>query len=334
MNRLARSLVLVWLGLGVLRAAGLPPWEEVMGIVRSNLTGVGATELNEAAVRGLLQQFPSQLILETNAALVAAAAPVSVPLLAATNLFEGAYAYVRVGRVEAGLADALTAALSGFPPTNTLKGLVLDLRFASGSDFAEAGRATDRFLAREQPVLDWGAGSVQATTKTNAITLPLAILVNGETRGAAEALGAALHALRRALLLGATTAGQASVFREFTLSTGQRLRVAIAPVRVGDGQPVSSQGLVPEIPVVLPPAEEQAWLADPFKPDPRAARAASRTMRMSEAELVRMHRDALEPGSVRPRRVLPPPAPVVTDPVLVRGLDLLKGLAAVRSLEP
>ena len=334
MNGILRSLCVALLASVGLRAATLPPWEEVVGIVRSNLAGVGEAELNEAAVRGLLQQFPSQLILETNASQVAAAPTDSTSLVARTNLFDGAFGYLRIGRVGGGLADALAGAIGGLQTTNSVKGLVLDLRFAGGDDYAEAGRTADRFVSREQPLLDWGAGSVLATTKTNAIALPLAILVNAETRGAAEALAAALHGLRLGLLIGAPTAGQASVFREFTLSTGQRLRVAIAPVLVGDGNPVPRQGLTPEIAVVVPAAEEQAYLADPFKPDPRASRPGSRTLRLTEADLVRMHRDAQDPGSVRPRRPAPLPVPVVADPVLVRGLDLLKGLAVVGGREP
>jgi hypothetical protein len=335
MNRILHGLCVALVASAVSRAAALPPWEEVVGIVRSNLAGIGEAELNDAAVRGLLQQFPSQLILETNASATASAPGAATQLLARTNVFHGAFGYVRIARVGEGLAEAVAAAIGGLQPaTNPVKGLVLDLRFGSGEDFAEAGRTADLFVSREQPLLDWGAASVQATTKTNAVTLPLAILVNAETRGAAEALAAALHGLRLGLLIGAPTAGQASVFREFTLSTGQHLRVAIAPVLVGDGNPVPRQGLTPEISVLVPAAEEQAYLADPYKADPRAARAGNRGIRMTEADLVRLHRDALEPGSVRPRRPTPPPAPVVTDPVLVRGLDLLKGLAVVAPREP
>jgi hypothetical protein len=40
-------------------------------------------------------------------------------------------------------------------------------------------------MAREHPLLDWGNGMVNSKAKTNAIPGPLAVLVNGETRGAA-----------------------------------------------------------------------------------------------------------------------------------------------------
>ncbi len=321
---------------GLLRAATLPPWEEVLGIVRTNLAGVGPAELNDATVRGLLQQYPSRLILETNRVGEASSTPAEPAWLARTNLFDDAYAYLRVAEVRTGLAAALAEALTGLGKTSQIKGLLLDFRFAQGEDFAEAGRTADLFASREQPLVDWGSGSAHATAKTNAIALPLALLVNGGTRGAAEALAAALHGMRLGLLIGGTTAGRASVFKEFTLSTGDRLKVAVSQVKVGDANALPSSGLVPDIPVPLPEAEERARLADPYKPDARASRFGTRGERLTEADLVRIHRDAQDPGAVRPRPAVAPgaPAPAVTDPVLLRGLDLLKGLAVVGQREP
>lgn len=334
MNRVALRFLLGTLVATVLGAAALPPWDEVIGVVRSNLTGVTEAELEAAALRGLLEQFPSRLLLVTNVVGEADSDAPAEPPLASTNLFDGAYGYLRIGGVRRGLSEAVAAAVRGLQATNSIQGLVLDLRFAAGDDFAEAGRTADLFAAREQPLLDWGTGSAHATTKTNALALRLAILINAETRGAAEALAAALDHLRLGLLLGARTAGEASTFRELTLSTGHRLRVAISPVTVGDGQPLPSEGLRPEIPVAVPADEERRYLADPFRLDPRTARRGGRLSGITEADLVRMHRDALDPGSVRPRRAPAAPAPAVTDPVLLRGLDLLKGLAVVELREP
>jgi hypothetical protein len=310
-----------------LPAAEAPPWEEVLGIVRSNLAGVTEIELNAAAVRGLLQQFPSRVILESPTAAAPASPPEASPLVARTNVFEGAYAYARIEAVRPGLANALEAALAGLRATNDLKGLALDLRFAGGTEFPEAGRTADLFVSRELPLLHWGEGSVKSTAKTNAFTLPLAILVNSETRGAAEVLAAVLRATRSAVIIGAPTAGEVSVFRSFPLSNGERLRVAAAPVTVADeGQPLSG-GQVPDILVSLSAAEEREHLADPFKPPTGARRNAGNIPRLTEADLVRIHREGLDPMLVRPRRPARTSGPAVTDPALVRALDLLKGLA-------
>ena len=62
------------------------------------------------------------------------------------------------------------------------------------------------------------------------------MLVNGETRGAAEALAAALHQAGAGLIIGSPTAGAATSFKEFPLSNGERLRVA---TRLSGGSMIS-----------------------------------------------------------------------------------------------
>jgi hypothetical protein len=333
MKRALRCLACATLLAPALPAAELPPWDEVIGIVRSNLAGASESELNEAAVQGLLQQLRSRVLLEPGSTVSAVAAADSPPL-SRTNVFESAYAYLRIAGVVPGLAEAVQSALGSLQATQEIKGLVLDLRFAGGEDFAEAGRSADLFVNRQQTLLAWGDERVEATLKTNAVTLPVALLVNSETRAAAEALAATLHALRLGLLLGAPTAGQASVFQEFTLSTGQRLRVAVAPVQVGGDTPVPLTGLVPDLAVVVSLEEERAYLDDPFRAGAGPSRPTSRAARLTEEDLVRLHREAFDPTAPRPRRPAPAVAPQVRDPALLRALDLLKGLALVGLRQP
>ncbi len=352
MNRILWNLLLPALLGFALRAAEPPKLEELMGVIRTNLAGVSETEVTEAAVNGLLDHFRSRVFWVTNGAPAATPGEKAAPL-AQTNVFDGGCGYLRVAHVKAGLAPLVAEAYRHLLETNQLKGLVLDLRFAEGDDFAEAGRVAALFVNQERPLLDWGAGQARATGGTNVFTLPLAMLVNGETRGAAEALAAALQATHTGLLIGSATAGQASVFQEFTLSTGQRLRIAVAEVKVGDGKPMPAAGLTPDIVVNVAPADERKYLEDPFKPLPGTGAAATRvaganrSARLTEAELVRLHREGLDTPSPRPRIAEPPsfapsrsrkpqvpPPPLVADPVLVRALDLLKGLAVVEARKP
>lgn len=352
MNRILWNLLLsAFLG-GALRAAEPPKLEELMSVIRTNLPGVSETEVTAAAVDGLLDHFRSRVFWVTNGA-PATPTGEAPALLARTNIFDAGCGYLRVARVEAGLATRVSDAYRQLLETNQLKGLVLDLRFAEGDDFAEAGRVAALFVNQDQPLLDWGAGQARANAGTNAFTLPLAVLVNGETRGAAEALAAALQTTHAGLVIGSATAGQARVFQEFTLSTGQRLRIAVAEVKVGDGKPMPPAGLTPDIVVNVAPADERKYLEDPYKPLPGTGAAGvrgvggNRPPRLTEAELVRLHREGLDVPSPRPRSAEPastppsrarkpqaPPPPLVADPVLVRALDLLKGLAVVEARKP
>ena len=115
------------------------------------------------------------------------------------------------------------------------------------------------------PLLDWGNGVVRSKAKTNAITLPLVVLVNHQTAAAAEALAAVLRESDQALILGANTAGEATIGKDFPLKNGQFLRIATAAIKLGGGEALSGAGIRPDIPVMVKPEDEKEYFADPFK---------------------------------------------------------------------
>ncbi|HTH49604.1 MAG TPA: S41 family peptidase, partial [Candidatus Limnocylindria bacterium] len=236
-------------------ATDAPPFGEVFELVRTNLPSLDAAKLNEMAVEGLLQRLGG---LAQYAEVPLTNEP-SADLLPVATAYEGAYGYVRIGEVSGGVAARLGAALAKAATTNQLKGLVLDLRFAGGRDFATAAQVADLFLAGGQKVLDWGEGPFISTTKTNAFNQPLAVLVNHLTRGSAEALAASLRHAGSALILGNTTAGEASLYREFTLSNGRPIRLAVTPVQTGDGETIPGSGVVPDIAVTVRPELERSY---------------------------------------------------------------------------
>src|SRR2546421_5990856 len=285
----------------------LPHFQEVFRLLRANLPGVTEEDLNRAAVQGLLDQFYPRAILVTNGA--PAAAGQEDALLTRTTVYDESYGYVRVTRVATGLADQIKSAYEKLGGRNKLKGLVLDLRFAAGLDYTAAANAADRFLTKEQPLLDWDEGSIHSTGKADAINVPVAVLVNRRTTGAAEALAAALRETDAAVLIGSRTAGQARIFKEFDLSNGQRLRVATGQISVGKGKALSATGVAPDMEVPVSGEDETAYFADAYKVFSRPAaqlrvttniaqtgstnRAARR--RLNEADLVRMQREGLSP---------------------------------------
>jgi len=327
----------------------LPHFQEVFRLLRANLPGVSEEDLNRAAVQGLLDQFYPRAILVTNGA--PAAAGQEYALLTRTTVYDESSGYVRVARVATGLADQIKSVYEKLGGRNKLKGLVLDLRFAAGQDYTAAANAADQFLTKEQPLLDWDEGSAHSMAKADAINLPVAVLVNQQTAGAAEALAAALRETDAAVLIGTRTAGQAQIFKEFDLSNGQRLRIATGQVRVGKGKLLSAAGVAPDIEVAVRAEEEKAYFADAFKilPRPMAPLKGSRNVSQSgstnrtsrrprnEAELVRMQREGLNPedqdATAAAKAEEDPSGPIVRDPALARALDLLTGIAIVgRSL--
>jgi C-terminal processing protease CtpA/Prc len=320
-------------------ASEAPPFREVYDLIRTNAGGIREAELNRAAVDGLLARLGSEAwrILpsepssaETNAAAVSS-----------TALFDESYGYIRIGNVGPRLPEEFRLVLQKLSSTNQLKGLVLDLRFASGTDYGAAIKVADRFLGSEQPLLDWGKGVVNSTDKTNAFRAPVAVLVNHSTSGAAEALAGMLRHADVGLLIGTNSAGQASITRDFTLSNGDVLRVAVSPVKLAGGEVMEQ--LKPDIRVDVNPEDEKAYFVDAYKVLPKPGSPAVTNLaslsvtnkprrRLNEAELVRMLREGENPEEEVARAARPELArPVITDPALSRAIDLLKALAVVRN---
>ncbi|MBI3192805.1 MAG: hypothetical protein HYZ36_09080, partial [Pedosphaera parvula] len=277
-----------------------PSFQEVYSLVRSNLTGVDEAELDQIALEGLLSQLQGKVAIVTNVPPAEAGDP-NAPLVSTNRVFEGVYGYLRVDRVNAGLADQFKTVFQQLNSSNKLSGLVLDLRFAAGKDYASAMAVADQFVQTEKAVLMVGDTTLRSSTKDNPIRLPVAVLVNQKTKGAAEALAGVLRRNNVALIIGGKTAGDVVMFQEFPLSNGRRLRVASSLVRYGDGQTLPSKGIKPDIMVDVSPDTEKAYLEDPYKlvgGSPTLFAADSGTNRpaprlINEAELVRRHREGL-----------------------------------------
>jgi C-terminal processing protease CtpA/Prc len=323
-----------------------PKFDEIYKVLGANLAGVTPEQLNDDAVQGLLEALRPRVTLVSASASQAGA---SLAPLAQARVFDQSYAYFRVASVNEKLLDSFREAYRTMNQTNggKIKGVVLDLRFADGVDYQAAAKTADCFINADEPLLDWQQGSLRASKKSDAILTPVAILINTQTAGAAEALAAALREAGVGLILGSTTAGQAVVFKEFPLSNGDKLRVAVAGVIVGDGKTLTN-GVTPDVAVEVSLNDERAYLQDPYKdlhpaevaqPNAGSASAAEARPRFNEAELVREHKEGAETYDesdiVSPALTGPAPGPpTMTDPTLARALDLLKSLAVIEPNRP
>ena len=332
-------------------ATPLPKFDEVYQLLRANHSGLTGDELDRAALKGLLNELQSQVLLVTNAV---GGGVTDSNLLSRVSVMDNAFGYFRFVQIESGLNETFKSAYQKLVSTNKLKGVVLDLRYAAGTDYSAAAKLADLFINTEQSLLRWGDASAKSSIKTNAIAVPVAILVNHQTSGAAEALAAMLREAHVGLVIGTNTAGQASVFKEFSLKNGDRLKIASAPVKLGNGKEISSEGLKPDIEIAPGAKEEKAFYDEPYR---ELARVISKTnvdakslsletnrprRRLNEAELVRLQREGLsaEDSEVLPAEVVKKSGvsralvvrdgPVLTDPALIRAVDLLKGLAVIQ----
>jgi hypothetical protein len=336
-----RTLVMVGCALWLGTAGGVawsdqprpwPPFEHILQAIETHLPELNRDELNAALVQALLDHYhPRVELVPVGQPEAAQAAPAS---LQSPTVFDRSFAYIRIHTVEADLDRQLRDAWTQIVSGNQLQGLVLDLRFASGHDYTAAARVADLFVAGTQPLLSWSDTVINATPDQEVARMPVVVLINQRSIGAAEALAGALREAGVALLVGSSTAGQAHMYQELDLPGGRVLRVASEPVLVGEGRSMAG-GLQPDIEVSVSLADERQYIQDPYAVIPGAvvgtALHAERS-RVNEAELIRQRQTGPRPGTGRAPSATPPARtqdPVVQDPALARGLDLLKGITLV-----
>lgn len=205
--------------------------------------------------------------------------------LAKSAVLETNVAYLRVTQTDKDLPEEISSALDALQTTNALAGVVLDLRFAAGGDSDDVKPA--------EHVLE-GA------------KLPLAILVNAQTRNGAAQLAGDLRAADAGLIFGA-----------------------------------AADSLQPDVPVSVSADAEKEFLKNPYgalPPDGASADGNTNLLpyvdidHTTEADLVR---DKIKDGDQdsgldpAPEDATQGQKPFIRDPVLARGVDFIKGVAAL-----
>jgi C-terminal processing protease CtpA/Prc len=186
--------------------------------------------------------------------------------LARVEVIEPDIGYIRLADISENTVTALDAELKKFSDARVV-GYVLDLRFADGTNYPVAADVAGRFLASKQEVFtlkrsDGPSREFRAADASQAVPAglsdaPLMVLINARTRGSAEALAGALHALDRAILVGGKTDGSAISWDDIKLEDGRVLRVATAKIELPKGGQIFPGGLIPDIPVKIDPKVEQ-----------------------------------------------------------------------------
>ncbi len=220
---------------------------------------IDATELSRATLLGLLERLQPGAELNGGDP----QEPKAVPFQ--SEILEDRVGYVRLGSLRTENIVQLDAALGGFGDGKT-DGIVLDLRATPESrDFALAAQVAGRFVPAATPLFSM-QGRTDPAGKPFMSAEPLyrgllVVLVDSSTRGAAEAIAAVLRRHAQAMLVGATTGGQAVEFEDLPLGGGQQLRLAVAEARVEGLPPIYPDGLSPDLAVAQDPAVRDAVLA-------------------------------------------------------------------------
>ncbi len=186
---------------------------------------------------------------------------VSIPPVADKMLADG-IGYVKVDALTKGMAQEIAGKIKSLEKSGAKK-LVLDLRNTSDGEESEGVATANLFLnhgtitylqGQKFPREAFNADPAKCVT-----TLPVAVLVNKGTAGAAEIVAAALLENARADVVGDKTFGDGSVQKTIDLPDGGALILSVAKYYSPSGKAIQDNSVTPNVLV----ADE----ADNFLPD-------------------------------------------------------------------
>jgi carboxyl-terminal processing protease len=176
-------------------------------------------------------------------------------------------AVLRVDAFDPGLGDWMGRQLAALPAETDV---VLDLRGNPGGRLLEADAVLSCFLPRD---LAWatrttragraivlrtagGCGDLEAPAPND-----VAVLVDANSRSAAELTPAALQEARRAVVVGEQTAGAVLISQDTRLPDGGRLSLSRSDFVTAGGVRLEKRGVTPEL--TAPAPEDEAAVQDP-----------------------------------------------------------------------
>lgn len=165
---------------------------------------------------------------------------------------------LRIASFSPRTAAQAKAAAADLARTGATK-LIVDIRRASGGSF-EAGLAVARlFVAKgtlaKREARGAEATSVDAAAGDGSITLPVTILADNGTSGAAELFASALLGNKRAEIVGEHTIGRAGEQKLVKLPDGTGLWLTYAKYLTPAGEALHGKGIAPTLAVDAPDVE-------------------------------------------------------------------------------
>lgn len=284
-------------------------------------------KLSKAAIEGVLRSLEGSVRLFDAGA--SSSFPSSKrPAVNSASLLDPFIGYLRLERIEDDVAKSLEDEIQKLLKEHHATGLILDLRFAYGTNYSILPALASLFLKQPVPLFSVQRGqdsqTFQAAPTYVSTDAPLVILVNHETREAPEILCAVLQEQGRALVIGNSgTAGQAYESSDVKLSNGQILRLATGKIVLARKGNFFLKGTSPDVTIAFDRKTEKEIYDKPFRPpEPRLeARFYSEAILTGREVAPPFTRD-------KPKKQQDEP-PSNGDMVLLRAIDLLKSIQAL-----
>lgn len=303
--------------------------QTALSLLKKNFTNAEAvdeTQINRATLQGLLVRLSRGLLLYPGKDAVPSQTP--APLYA--EVLEGHIGYVRAGAISGANVQALDKRLADFAPKK-VDALIIDLRASDSGDFASAADFAKRFVPKGKNIFSLRKQDKQEhpfmSDRDPTYSGLIAVLVDADTAGPAEAIAVALRTNDKALIIGQSTPGSGVEYSDMQLPSGKILRMAVSQCVGADGRRLYPEGLTPDLAVEMSPVDKrQIFRLSASKGMAQFTREVERP-HLNEAALIAGTNPELETSEQRRGRVQ---ANALVDPVLQRGLDLITSLEIYR----
>jgi carboxyl-terminal processing protease len=160
--------------------------------------------------------------------------------------------YVALSEFASGAGAAVRRDVNGLQKRGA-RWILFDLRDNGGGLVDEALKVASDFLRKGAPIVSTqglhSAREVSRASGSSPTTLPMVVLVNGNTASSSEIVAGALKDDGRATLIGSRTFGKGVVQEVLPLAGGASLRITVAAYRTPSGTDINHKGIVPAIAV-------------------------------------------------------------------------------------
>lgn len=232
--------------------------------VRNTLSGPKGSHVNFSIVRPRRAE-PEKMVLQRDEVVIPPATE---------KVMENNIGYIKVISLAKGKAQEVAGRIAAAQSSGAKK-LILDLRHVADGEFSEGIATANLFLDRgtitylkgqKHPREDFNADGQKSVTK-----LPLVVLVNRGTAGAAEIVAAALLENGRGDVLGEKTFGIGSVQKLIEINDGSAVILSVAKYYSPGGKAIQDSAVTPNIIVAeaADPAPDGEGEDDDAKPEPK-----------------------------------------------------------------
>jgi carboxyl-terminal processing protease len=156
--------------------------------------------------------------------------------------------YISLNQFHSRSVEEITEALTAFN-SQGVSGLILDVRNNGGGDFEAALTIADMFLDEGVMVniVDARGNMEQRMATVGGTSLPMVMLVNGNSASASEVLAGALQDNGRAVLLGDKTFGKGLIQTLYPLADGGALKLTTRKYLTPHETDINEIGIIPDV---------------------------------------------------------------------------------------